>query len=570
MDRGATAKLFYLADDALKMIAPSLEKHKGCDILDINPGAGLWSQKLHEALQPRSHILLEPDHATYGKFLEPLTTKPGSKYKLVAGDTTTFNTYRDLIDQGVFEHQTRVSNNDAGPRKQNNTLLVTGTLMWDPKLPGLGFDSMAKQLITMFASYVPSHDVFHAYGPVRMLFWALREDLKPLFPQSSLHLGKSSVYLNEVSTSTEIVQPAPEPRHSAKTSIGREARYTLQSLVRAMKTARANGMQVPAHRRSVAHDLADDVERISNGTGVLSISQCTEYLKEQTLLDPTAAVGLLPQNIIDSFVEQQDKILHPLKYMAENMDYDADASPGRRHFTQTEVGYVAMKRKGVTTQYLKLAVEKDAIVDIGEAIYHLECKILGMTSQEEKEPALESLAKLNEKYEKAVKNRNENVRQQVFSDLDDRIGLCSPVARLGWDERPFEPLVMQPDEVWPPNRASLIDLEPKLSPGPTFESHQYFQDFVIGLFSKPAMSLPEALDQLQSGASQLIDNVPVLRDVKRGGRLDMKHMRIRMLTTEMIEDLCNAYREWPFRAPGTNHPNYFKLKSGGTGASGPS
>jgi transcription factor 1 len=561
--------LFFRADDALKFIATSLEKHKGCDILDINPGAGLWSQKLHEVLQPRSHILLEPDHATYGKFLEPLTTTPGSKYKLIFGDTTSFDTYRDLIDKNLFEHQTRISHNDAGPRKHNNTLLVTGTLMWDPKLPGLGFDSMAKQLIMMFATKVPSHDIFHAYGPVRMLLWALRDDLKQLFPQSSLYLGKSSVYLNAVSTSTEIVQSAPEPRQSVKTSIGREARYTLQSLVRAMKTARANGLEVPAHRRSNVHGLADDVDRISKGTGVLTISQCNEYLKEQTLLDPTAAVGLLPQNVIESFLEQQDKLLNPLKYLAENLDYDADTSRNRRHFNQTEAGYLAMKRKGTATQYLKLAAEKDTIVDIGEAIYHLECSILGMTTPEEKEPALESLAELNKQYEKAVRNRNENVRQQVFSDLDDRIGLCSPVARLGWDERPFEPLVMQPDEVWPANRASLIDVEPKLTPGQTFESYQYFQDFVTGLFSRPAMPLPEALDQLQSGASQLIEDVPVLRDVKRGGRLDMNHMRIRMLTTEMLEGLSNAYREWPFRAPGASHPNYFKLKSGGIGSSGP-
>ncbi len=56
---------------------PSLERHVGCDLIDIYPGAGLWSRKLHEALQPRSHILMEPDKI-YKPFLEPLLSTPNA------------------------------------------------------------------------------------------------------------------------------------------------------------------------------------------------------------------------------------------------------------------------------------------------------------------------------------------------------------------------------------------------------------------------------------------------------------------------------------------------------------
>lgn len=543
----------------MKLIGPSLEKHKGCDILDLNPGAGLWSQKLHEFLHPRSHILLEPQPELYGQFLQPLVDTPGSTFQLATGDTTSFDTYRELIDNGLFPHQRRVSPDDAGPHGQNNSLLVTGQLMWDPKLPGIGFDSMAKQLLQRFAAMSWAYDIFHAYGPVRMLLWTTRDDLRTSFPQSSRLIGKSSMYLNKVSNTTEVVQPLQTPRRSVGTSSGREPRYTLQSLVRAMKVARENGLELPTHRRTDIHDFANDVEKMTNGTGIIDIAKCTEYLKNQQL-SGKSTVGLVPESVIRSYLEQEARAKDPKKF------YDHEAIKSSKHdVVMTEEGRLATVRKGTRNHFAKQAVQKDAIVDIGEAIYHLECQVLGTTSQTQKESALESLKKLNHEFEEAVRLRNENVRQQVFSDLDDRIGLCSPVPPLRWDARPFEPLVMQPDEAWPRNRVSLVDVEPKPIPeGQSAESLEYFQDFLLGLLWRPAATLPEALGNIQSGAGEIIDQVPILRDPARGGRLDMNHLRVRMLTLEMIDELCKAYREWPFRSPDANHSKYFKLKIGGS------
>lgn len=80
----------------------SLDIHKGCDILDINPGAGLWSQKLHAYLQPRSHVLMEPSFQRFKTFLDPLLNAPGSTYKLVEKETKELASYSALIDEGVF------------------------------------------------------------------------------------------------------------------------------------------------------------------------------------------------------------------------------------------------------------------------------------------------------------------------------------------------------------------------------------------------------------------------------------------------------------------------------------
>ena len=67
-----------LCDDILSYIGPSLERHRGCDIVDLYPGAGEWSSKLNQFLQPRSHVLLEPDADLYRPFLQPLLDQPGT------------------------------------------------------------------------------------------------------------------------------------------------------------------------------------------------------------------------------------------------------------------------------------------------------------------------------------------------------------------------------------------------------------------------------------------------------------------------------------------------------------
>lgn len=43
----------------------------------------------------------------------------------------------------------------------------------------------------------------------------------------------------------------------------------------------------------------------------------------------------------------------------------------------------------------------------------------------------------------------------------------------------------------------------------------------------------------------------------------MEHLRVRMLTSEMILELVEAYRTWPFKEPGSDSNQYFKYKHAG-------
>ena len=45
----------------LNYLAPTLKPYRGCTIIDLNPGACVWTRKLHEFLQPKNHVLMEPE-----------------------------------------------------------------------------------------------------------------------------------------------------------------------------------------------------------------------------------------------------------------------------------------------------------------------------------------------------------------------------------------------------------------------------------------------------------------------------------------------------------------------------
>lgn len=71
---------------------------------------------------------------------------------------------------------------------------------------------------------------------------------------------------------------------------------------------------------------------------------------------------------------------------------------------------------------------------------------------------------------------------------------------------------------------------------------------VKALFTNSAAGLAEMLDRIAPNAAKdLVPMVPAMRDPRRGGRLEAKRLRVRLVTAEMLEGLVRAWAEWPFR-----------------------
>ncbi|KAF2641297.1 S-adenosyl-L-methionine-dependent methyltransferase [Massarina eburnea CBS 473.64] len=550
-----------LCDDVLEYIGHSLEKYRGCDIIDLNPGVGLWSQKLHEFLQPRTHILFESSER-FDPYLNPLIDKPGSTYKLFRGNAAVHKDIDELVASGLLPHQKRVRHGDANAQEPNNSLLVTGTLLWDPKLPGIGFDSMVKQLLVQWGAKAWSNEVFHSFGPVRSLFWGANDDLIGCIPRAAGNKTKYSFYMSMLAKNTQVVT-APQTYRSAGRSagVGREAQYAIRSLAEAMRRGRDNGMMLPVHRRENVHTFAEEIDRLTDGTARLSSQEMHDYLKEKEMAG-FSTLGLSTEANIALFHAHEDMKKHPDKYIKKS----PPGTKGDGSATREARAWAVKRANAKRVKIIKNEVEIYA--QAGEELYDLECQALGMQDGPEKETVLAAIQEKDEKVQFGLESVDILYRTGISSEIDDRISLRDPVQRLEWDHRPYEPLITHPDEVWPQSRVGLIDSTPRPAPpGVDLDWFEWIQDFVHGLLTFPTASVTAALEHLQPGASQLVEEAPSLHDPKKGGRKNLEHLRTRMMTTEMVNELYTAYENWPFKDQDANHTKYFRLRSGHAGPS---
>ncbi|PSN62617.1 S-adenosyl-L-methionine-dependent methyltransferase [Corynespora cassiicola Philippines] len=546
-----------LCDDVLKYSGNLLEQHKGCDILDINPGAGVWSRKLHEFLQPRSHILVEPDPDTYKEHLDPLLNAPGSKYKLVAGDMCDYETITCVVDENTFPHQKRPSEHGVNPRTLNNTLLVTGTLAWSPKLPGFGFDSVAKQVVYHMSRYAWFNEGIHTFGPVRGLWWLTDEDMASFVPRSSFHQTKLGLFADQMNSWTQIVSGGHVHRYAGKGStIGRDPESEMRSISLAIKSGREKGYELPTHRREDIHDFAEHIENISPSPARMGPEPVYDYLVEQQI-HGKSPVGLLTGATADYYRLEKEAIDNPEKFY-----YDKEQRNGEEKRTLTKEGRNLSRLRAVYRQFIKRRVSYEEVSGFSVKMYQLECEILKMEDGPEKDAAIQQLDEYEDAYNKGISMLDSNVRSAVANMVDDRLSILSPIPRYQWDRRPFEPIVMRPNEVWPSTSLSLCITEPQpIPPGMGDDWYEWVEDFLHGLCTQTLQTdLLTALETMQHGASQIVNDVPVLFDPAKGGRLRLKHMKVRMLTREMIQELCRAYHDWPFRTPQANHHKYFRVK----------
>ncbi|OJD15400.1 hypothetical protein AJ78_04332 [Emergomyces pasteurianus Ep9510] len=168
-----------LCDDILQRLGPSLKKNSSCDVIDVFPGAGLLSAKLHNHLKPRRHLLIEPNNNYYQAFLKPLTEEPDSRYKHLPWDPFELNTYDDLFQQGYLPEQTKrppVWSRGSGCTT-NDTLLVLANMTVKPQF-GKPYTLLLRFLEACF-----DQTLFHRYGLVRVIALLSSDDAEVLLPR---------------------------------------------------------------------------------------------------------------------------------------------------------------------------------------------------------------------------------------------------------------------------------------------------------------------------------------------------------------------------------------------------
>ncbi|CAJ2509699.1 Uu.00g147250.m01.CDS01 [Anthostomella pinea] len=495
-----------LCDDILSYVGSSLDRHKGCDIIDINPGAGVWSRKLHERLQPRSHILMEPDAELYRPFLEPILERPGAT--IVPKSGLVWRDLNSILTPEYLPHQ--VVPEPAEQMRQNDTLLVTANFSFHPKKRFHTFESMAQLLLHQFVDAVRTSNLFQRYGLVRMLVWTRSDDKGGVIPKSMQKRRRGALefellceYVHEVCG-----RDVPEsPWFIREDAIINDSNRTT------LKRMRAAKMRMPAGREP-------------------------ESLKGALAASKSRVKGPVPGKSLPTFQRPFQATLSDLE-TAHDEDLFAKGSEDFKALQRYRWRSSSEDRKH--QRMLELQTALDRVVALHKS---------SRATPKSIEAAEAEFLALCQGGQGMIGE---------FTTYKDNIHLWrQDPPLLNWDRRQYDPMVVRPAEFFPNIECSLLDIQPKVvhpllrQTGPNSNRAADSFELITGsLMNQGTQPLGQTLDALWPGAADyILPRWKSGKDFARGGFLDhLKHAEptARLLNAGQWEELLELWMEWPFR-----------------------
>ncbi|KAI1000084.1 hypothetical protein K3495_g8115 [Podosphaera aphanis] len=509
-----------LCDETIERLAPSLEKHKGCDIIDLNPGVGLWSSKLHEFLQPRTHILMEPHPQTFMPILKPLLEAPDSKYRLVAENGMNWAHLENTLTPEFLPHQEVLEAGDPRHNQLNNTLLVIANIGTFQPRRYLGFFSLGGVVIYQFLTAIRTRALFYKFGKVRVLLWMNLSDAKVL-PKSVGLRRKVSV---EAMASCEHIESVVES--DDVNYINREKRLDIERVRLVEESMTKKGIRIPEGRETSA------LKAMRSGETGIEIEELSPRCLQNELrdLEERYAKGEFEKEYV---AISTSKTAKGKPYYRNTAEYDRMCNLARRN----------RRRVAKTYQLFELADQFEEIINLYKQ------SRLAPTTESAKDLAHQAKTKTDEWKEVNSSLSPFDVAELLHLCDNRRIFSQNPPG-LFWDRREAEPLLAHPNEFYPNKALSLLDIRPRNVPlfAENSLAHDVFLYIIMQITLVPAQSLKEALDSLAPGALDwLTAECPSLTDPLRDGFPDLDLFSARCTTFEMIMELTEAWLRWPFR-----------------------
>lgn len=239
-------------DDAIKYLAPSLEQHKGCTLIDIHPGACLWSSKLHEYLKPKRHLLMEPETMYYEPFIKPLLDAPGSTYRHTelsgAHPNRNWDSWKTIFEDPKFLPPCTLAPDDPKRRQFDPSVLVIGNLARRYRTHRRAISVHASLMyIQQMALSALDGELAHKNGIVRMLWWAPESETYLAFPPSETSRQKLNISLSMGSV-MHMVFGVNHPDTLHQYGANRSLSMNLALASRVEHSMHERGMQRPEHR----------------------------------------------------------------------------------------------------------------------------------------------------------------------------------------------------------------------------------------------------------------------------------------------------------------------------------
>lgn len=511
-----------LCAQSIDRLRPSLKKHEGCDLLDINPGAGLWSKHLHDAVKPRNHLMVEGRAKLYEQVI---ADQMGDRnHEIIEEPGLNWHNLGNVMSEYLDPHHARIKPGDEQHVK--NDLLVTVNLTGWPTQPLARFKDMNRMTIYQIMASVPNSKIFQRYGNVRFFMWMNDFNKRHVLPRSATNreagpfeYEMSCDYIREVCGFDTMDK-------ATRTVTVRDEHMNIESAARALKQMEADGVVTPPGRE-------------------------TAYMK-QILADPSLReplVGVQPPRIVRPYEDE-------LANMEEEAPLDEGSEPiSRRHLD------------------LRIRQRNSSV----HSVFHHDM-LLNHTRLLEMDPSDAGYDELLRKYSHDL----ESLKHMVLSDyilLRDNYHLWrhqkNGIPALHWDRRPYEPLVVDPSEFYPNVPLALLDVQPRAidpvinqtGPGTT-RSRDYASVILKMIMSGRKTKIPlfpRMLDSVQPGLGNLAKNqVPSFWDAAQGGNrlTGMAGLNGRTMASNHFEDLVRAWMQWPFRPEYTTFLGKSELSDG--------
>ena len=516
-------------DDVLRRLTPSLAYLTGCSIIDFNPGVGLWSSKVHDALKPRSHVLVEQDQNFYLPFLKPLLDAPGSRYHLRSWHNKKPWTPDSYVSEGLIPKLETAS--ISGGR--NNSLLIIANLAFGSKLKVRGLSPSHLNIHT-YIHHLRSQRAFHAHGSVRLLMWMPDSEKSSILPRSVSLRRKLSIDI-EMGCHVEEIAGAGLDCQIATL---RESFLEIESSKRVAERMKARNIQIPFNRQDVTKQqlYGDSLNLAKDNTKAIENSRfMTDGARRLWHIE----LKQLEQEYRDGKFPRLNPSPSPTR---ERAPY------GRKERSQK---YYRLEMLSAHFDLQdRVRVKADELIQTREAIERLHSSIRNeVLNEPERQRELTKLQQLTETFKVNLGNQSKPVLANYNNNSDNRRAFMKDPPLLLWDRRTAEPLVVHEEEFYNPTKLVLLDFQP-LSPNPypVTSAQSATFDLVMGGLLNHLNETIYCLNSLAPGAANaIISRVSALQDPRKGGRYELSDFRVRCFTREMIYEIFQEWDNWLFK-----------------------
>ncbi|TVY45434.1 hypothetical protein LOCC1_G007218 [Lachnellula occidentalis] len=530
-----------LCDVILERMKPSLAKHEGCDIIDVNPGAGTWSRKLHEVLKPRTHILMEPDTDLYQPLLQPLLDAKDSKYVLFPKPGVIWAHLERVLSEKHLPHQKALPPDDPRLEQPNDTLLFVANLCYHPKRAFKAFGSLTTLVLHQLMSAIRSHSLFHKYGTVRMLIWVTDEERLTPLPKHVAMRKKASLESEVSCGKIEEVASSGRPVGVFRRDDRIDAEQTLKVLANMEKlgisTPEGRETSMQKHLLEKRDEEGDIPAWVDDGRIGIQFHKVIAELEAKFAAGEFQKYSDIPR----SPLPPRNEDLGPGKKLRSRAPFEM--TPEWLELAKLRARKKTEENRGdIIYQY---ALRNDEIMAMQREIYNLKGP--------EYETRRKELFQLTREFKEDVaKLPGHQTRVMVTTHIDNEHLLRHDPPGLLFDRREVEPLKVERSDFFPHHELALLDFQPQAI-WPILRkdypaNYDVFEYIVATLFLFPGQSVEMGLKSLWPGAYEwLVPVCPALTNPYKGGDMDLTRFSVRCLSSEMLKEIMEGWDKWPWR-----------------------